>query len=54
MVVAPQLPACGDLWRVFAGDVRNLVMAACEWFDADPHRIFRTGFSFGGNEGHAR
>ncbi len=49
VVVAPQLPACGDLWHVFGDDVLNIVMAACEWFDADPHRIFLTGFSFGGN-----
>jgi len=49
VVVAPQLPVRGDYWHRHAGAVHDLVMQACDRFEADPAQLYLTGFSFGGN-----
>lgn len=46
IVVAPQLPLCGDVWVNYAGDVMALAQSIP---DTDPSRFYLTGFSFGGN-----
>lgn len=46
IVVAPQLPLCGDVWVNYAGEVMELANAIP---DTDPSRFYLTGFSFGGN-----
>ena len=46
IVVAPQLPFCGDAWAQFGDEV----LALCRDVpDADRSRFYLTGFSFGGN-----
>jgi hypothetical protein len=49
VVVAPQLPVRGDYWHRHAQAVRDVVLHACERYDADPAQLYLTGFSFGGN-----
>lgn len=52
LVVAPQLPRGGDIWRRFAGDVRTAVEAAVQRLGGDAARSLPwllTGFSYGGN-----
>ena len=49
VVVAPQLPARGDLWYRFAEAVGRIVRQVQEQHRADPERSYLTGFSFGGN-----
>ncbi len=48
IVVAPQMPTRGDVWHRFSADVQTLVREI-QTYGADPHRMFLTGFSFGGN-----
>ncbi len=47
--VAPQLPRCGDLWREYVDDVRDIVRDVLASRSGDPRRVYLTGFSFGGN-----
>lgn len=49
IVVAPQLPRQGDLWRRHADDVRRIVDDVAEAHGGDPRRTYLTGFSYGGN-----
>jgi hypothetical protein len=49
IVVAPQLPAAGDIWRRYADVVRDLVSRVQVEHGGDPARTYLTGFSFGGN-----
>lgn len=49
VVLAPQLPARGDLWLRYAAVVRELVLQVQALHPADPARAFLTGFSYGGN-----
>ncbi|HEX8213234.1 MAG TPA: hypothetical protein VF584_23870 [Longimicrobium sp.] len=49
LVVAPQLPARGDLWHRHAGAVQRIVRNVHERHGGDPERSYLTGFSFGGN-----
>jgi predicted peptidase len=49
IVVAPQLPACGDLWHRYADAVDRIVFEAPILAQADRRRVYLTGFSFGGN-----
>jgi predicted peptidase len=48
-VVAPRLPVRGDYWHRHVRAVGDLVMQACDRFEADPAQLYLTGFSFGGN-----
>jgi predicted peptidase len=49
IVVAAQLPACGDVWYRYADAVREIVQQVRARHRADPQQLFLTGFSFGGN-----
>jgi hypothetical protein len=49
IIVAPQLPFCGDAWLHFADAVRDIVTSVQAEHGADPKRSYLTGFSFGGN-----
>ena len=49
IVVAPQLPQAGDLWHRHADSVRSIVQTVRREHGGDPHRLYLTGFSFGGN-----
>lgn len=49
IVVAPQLPVRGDLWRGQADAVREIVRQVQAQHGGDPRRTYLTGFSFGGN-----
>jgi predicted peptidase len=49
IIVAPQLPTCGDVWSLHAEDVVSLVRRVQKAHGADPSRAYLTGFSFGGN-----
>lgn len=49
IVVAPQLPARGDLWRFHTDAVCEMVAWLHSTYDADRNRTYLTGFSFGGN-----
>jgi predicted peptidase len=49
VVVAPQLPARGDLWARYADAVDELVGRVQRDHPVDPARVYLTGFSFGGN-----
>lgn len=49
IVVAPQLPVQGDLWRDSADAVRDIVRRVQAEHGGDPRRTYLTGFSFGGN-----
>jgi predicted peptidase len=49
VVVAPQLPARGDLWYRHADAVEAIVGRVQAEHSIDPARLFLTGFSFGGN-----
>jgi predicted peptidase len=49
LVVAPQLPLRGDLWRRYAGAVQDIVETVQQREGGDPHRTYLTGFSYGAN-----
>lgn len=49
LVVAPQLPARGDLWQHHAQSVCEIVSYVQSRYDGDHGRTYLTGFSFGGN-----
>jgi predicted peptidase len=49
IVVAPQLPARGDLWRFYADGVVAVVREIQARHGGDRRRTYLTGFSFGGN-----
>lgn len=49
VLVAPQLPAAGDLWHGYAEAVRRIVLEEARRRGCDVRRLYLTGFSFGGN-----
>jgi poly(3-hydroxybutyrate) depolymerase len=49
IVVAPQMPARGDLWHRHVDAVRDIVRQVQAEHAADAERTYLTGFSFGGN-----
>ena len=49
IVVAPQLPAAGDLWHRHADAVARIVADVREEHGGDERRTYLSGFSFGGN-----
>jgi predicted esterase len=49
IVVAPQLPERGDLWRLYSEAVVEIVGQVQWGHGGDPKRTYLTGFSFGGN-----
>lgn len=49
IVVAPQLPEQGDLWRTWDDEVRDIVLRVQAEHGGDPRRTCLTGFSYGGN-----
>lgn len=49
IVVAPQLPTPGDIWRRYADVVQGRVEQVRDEHGGDPARTYLTGFSFGGN-----
>jgi hypothetical protein len=49
VIVAPQLPVRGDLWRRYAPAVREIVLAEAWRYRCDVNRLYLTGFSFGAN-----
>jgi predicted peptidase len=49
IIVAPQMPVRGDLWRGYAEDVHRIVLHVQKQYGGDPQRTYLTGFSFGGN-----
>lgn len=49
IVVAPQLPTPGDIWRRYADVVQRIVACTQQELGGDPARTYLTGFSFGGN-----
>lgn len=49
IVIAPQLPEQGDIWRGWDDEVRDIVLHVHAQHGGDPRRTYLTGFSFGGN-----
>jgi pimeloyl-ACP methyl ester carboxylesterase len=49
IVVAPQLPEQGDMWRGWDDEVRDIVLRVHAQHGGDPKRTYLTGFSYGGN-----
>ena len=49
LIIAPQLPLRGDLWRRYAGAVQDIVETVQQREGGDPQRSYLTGFSYGGN-----
>lgn len=49
IVIAPQLPEQGDLWRTWDDEVRDIVLRVQAQHGGDPRRTYLTGFSYGGN-----
>jgi predicted peptidase len=49
LVMAPQLPRRGDVWREQASAVREIVREVQRECGGDPSRTYLTGFSYGGN-----
>lgn len=49
IVIAPQMPARGDIWRRYAAEVKQIVRQVGKRHGGDPRRTYLTGFSFGGN-----
>lgn len=49
ILLAPQLPAAGDLWHRFADAVAELVAQVQQRHGGNRARTYLTGFSYGGN-----
>jgi predicted peptidase len=49
VLVAAQMPARGDLWLRYTGQVQEIVQEVQALHGVDPERMYLTGFSFGGN-----
>jgi predicted peptidase len=49
LIIAPQLPLRGDLWRRYAGAVQDIVETVQRREGGDPRRTYLTGFSYGAN-----
>ena len=49
VIVAPQMPARGDLWHLHANAVFEIVNHVYRCHQGDPRRTYLTGFSFGAN-----
>ena len=49
VVVAPQLPTAGDIWRRYATPVLQLVQDVRAQYAGNPRQTYLSGFSFGGN-----
>lgn len=49
IVVAPQLPTRGDLWREYQTNLAAIVDTVLREHGGDPLRLYLTGFSYGGN-----
>lgn len=49
IIVAPQLPTRGDVWRDFEAEVAAIVDAVLHEEGGDPLRLYLSGFSYGGN-----
>lgn len=49
LVIAPQMPQRGDLWRKHAAALQHIVREAADRYHGDLARVHLTGFSFGGN-----
>ena len=49
VVLAPQLPRAGDIWRRYADDLRDAVRDVCARHAVDNARMYLSGFSYGGN-----
>ncbi|MFL6513443.1 MAG: hypothetical protein ACJ8M1_00290 [Chthoniobacterales bacterium] len=49
LIVAPQMPARGDIWIDYGKELADLVRQLQRHADADRRRTYLTGFSFGGN-----
>lgn len=49
IVIAPQLPAAGDIWERYAAHVFQIVEDVIAVRHGDVDRVYLTGFSFGGN-----
>jgi predicted peptidase len=49
LVVAPRLPARGDLWHRHAEAIEQVVRQVLTDHRVDSERVYLTGFSFGGN-----
>jgi predicted peptidase len=49
LIIAPQLPLRGDLWRRYAGAVQDIVETTQRREGGDPRRTYLTGFSYGAN-----
>lgn len=49
IVIAPQMPARGDLWYRYADDVQQIVATVQKRCGGDAQRLYLTGFSYGGN-----
>ncbi|HYR08153.1 MAG TPA: alpha/beta fold hydrolase [Longimicrobium sp.] len=49
IVVAPQLPEQGDMWRGWDDEVRDIVLRVHAQHGGNPRRTYLTGFSYGGN-----
>jgi predicted peptidase len=49
IVVAPQLPAQGDIWYIYSDAVVRIISLVHSRHGGDPERTYLSGFSFGGN-----
>ena len=49
IIIAPQLPARGDTWRLNGIAVYNIIRHIQEKYNGDVDRTYLTGFSFGAN-----
>uniref|UniRef100_A0AC35GNL5 Phospholipase/carboxylesterase/thioesterase domain-containing protein n=1 Tax=Panagrolaimus sp. PS1159 TaxID=55785 RepID=A0AC35GNL5_9BILA len=49
IIVAPQMPRAGDLWRQFSNQVYEIAENVQKDYNGDINRTYFTGFSFGGN-----
>lgn len=49
IIIAPQLPTRGDVWALYKDEASVIVDRLNERHALDRHRLYLTGFSFGGN-----